>query len=628
MTSQNIVVAEPQNLAKKRLKTKRQWRKERYRRVKKGEQPAAYLNQRYKGRQAVMEIATDGTVTERSETVLKSRRIPLYSIDQTVPFKRICPVLLRDAYCRYYVDDGNRERYGWWSREAGEWKWCRGYLSDEKVRLHIKGDEVYAVIGGTHTCFAAIDADYHGGDHGVFRDQVALVLGNLHGHDGWHYSISPRGLHIIRTHRKTATSKARADLRKLLEQIDAQDADLRQRALAAGLKPISDWEIFPDPKQAFRLPLAAGRAVLLDKPYPKISLREYVDWQAEPKYGALDDALGAIFGVIKPSESQPPKAEANRRVVAEAKHATKNVFGPLKGRYAQVLVDFWTGKHCPPDSLNQAIVLTARMLPYYFPDPEQAVEFVEELIDKLPSETFSDRLAGGQRKEVSRVVRKTVQGVYDNNGHQRDPELSSNKLNKVFTAWQRKRFSLTDRSTWDKCAVSNPNQIAWTDSDGAVLKVLAQILKADVDKTADATAHLLQQLINQPSKQISIKYLKQLLSTFGIKCGHHGKANNYLRALKQEGWIDKVMGHAVGRSGRRWCVGERMMARFATFFPTNTTKPLPYLYYLCPIIKSDPTNNVVQKRVNNFGDNDADDLDEKVMQILKRDGSESDEEQA
>ena len=212
-------------------------------------------------------------------------------------------------------------------------------MDDEHIRNHLLGKEIYGIYGGEFTCFSAIDADYHGGDYEVFRDQLTAVLNELHGHDGWHYSFSPRGVHIIRVHPRISTATARANLRKLLQEIDARHPDLRERAIQADMKPISDWEIYPDPKQGFRLPLARGRIVLLDKPCT--DLESYLEWQMEPHYCSLDDALAAIFNVILPLpvESKDEKKEKkNKKIISEV----GRVFGSLRGRYAKVLVDFWS----------------------------------------------------------------------------------------------------------------------------------------------------------------------------------------------------------------------------------------------------------------------------------------------
>ena len=374
------------------LKSKKQWRKDCRRKVLKDEKPVDYFDLKYRGNETSVEIATDGSKTETKRTVAKVRRIPLYSREQTQPYEKISAVLLRDMYCRYFVDDAERNTYLWWSKKGGHWLTCRGYLDDEKIRLHLKGEETYGVLGGDYTCFVAIDADFHNGDHGIFKDQVALVLETLHGRDRWHYSISLRGLHIIRTHEKVLLTQARDDLRNLLTAIDSQDPELHSSAVAAGMRPISDWEVYPDPKQAFRLPLARGRVTFLDKSYEKVDLRSYVGWQIEPVYGSVEEAMAAIFAIIQPvGGSQPKKEEEKSKPQSSPPPvASESVFGKLRGRYAQVLVDFWTGKNNPPDSLNCAVAFTARMMPHYFDDPDDAIDFIEGLRQKFTANSPTD----------------------------------------------------------------------------------------------------------------------------------------------------------------------------------------------------------------------------------------------
>ncbi len=550
------------------LKTRRQWRKHDFRRIATGEKPASHFTVQYVHRRRQMDINPDGSVTTTTTPILKERQIPLYSLSQTQPHKRLGAQLLRDAYCRYFVDDAAKQTYLWWNDD--EWKMCRAYLGDEHVRNHLAAKEIYGVYGGEFTCFSAIDADYHGGDYEVFHDQLAAVLAEIHGHDGWHYSFAFRGCHLISVHPRISTAAARANLRQLLQQIDARHPALRERAIQAGMKPISDWEIYPDPKQGFRLPLARGRIVLLDKPCT--DLKSYLGWQMEPHYCSLDAALAAIFKVILPlpMESKEEKKEKNnKRTISEV----GRIFGSLRGRYAQVLVDFWSGRNNPPDSLNCAILLTARMLPFYFADRGEAVDYLEELIDDLPDVAFSDRMVAGKRKVISRIVQQSVKAAYEGNGHQSDPQLSTKKLTKTFQAWQNRGFSLVDRSTWRNSGVVLGDDFSFSNKELEGIAYFSQILKADLQTTADATRHLLRLLIGNPTGQMSVSYVKKLLVGFGVRCGHHGKVNEFLNALAQAGWIAQVGGYVPGRRGKLWEVGQRMLQKFPSSSIT-TNKPL------------------------------------------------------
>jgi hypothetical protein len=555
-----------------KLKTRNQWRKQDFRKIKAGEKPTSHFTVQYVHRSRQIDIEADGSMTTTTTPILKERLIPLYSEEQTQPYQRLGAQLLRDAYCRYFVDDAQKHTYVW---DNDGWIFCRNYLNDERIRQHLLGREIYGVYGGDGTCFSAIDADYHGGDYELFRDQLAAVLNELHGQDGWHYSISPRGVHIIRVHPRSSTATARADLRDVLCKIDAQHPALRERAVQAEMKPISDWEIYPDPKQAFRLPLAKGRIVLLDQPCD--DLESYLEWQMEPHYCSLDNALAAIFKVILPlpMESKDGKKEKKKKKILSE---VERVFGSLRKRYAKVLVDFWLGRDNPPDSLNCAIMLTARMMPFYFKNRVNAVDYIEELIDSLPDCSFSNRLSNGKRKAVSRIVRQSLKAAYDGNGHQCDPQLSTEKLTKTFQAWQKKGFSLVDRSTWRDSGVVLGRDFSFSDKELEGIAYFSQILKADMQTTADATRHLLRLLVGNPTGQMSVSYAKKLLIGFGIKCGHHGKVNEFLNALAQAGWIAQVGGYIPGRRGRLWQVGQRMLEKVAS---SSTTNKPPLASIIC-----------------------------------------------
>ena len=113
------------------------------------------------------------------------------------------------------------------------------------------------------------------------------------------------------------------------------------------------------------------------------------------------------------------------------------------------------------------------MMPYYFDDPDEAIEFVEGLIDSLPDVSFCSRLCSGHRNEVSSEVRRSVEIAYAGNGHQHDPALSSRSSTKcsrrgiarafrllivrrganvhlLFRVWQRTRLSgrVTNFTPW------------------------------------------------------------------------------------------------------------------------------------------------------------------------------------
>ena len=168
-------------------------------------------------------------------------------------------------------------------------------------------------------------------------------------------------------------------------------------------------------------------------------------------------------------------------------------------------------------------------------------------------------------------MRQVIRSAYDGNGHQPEPELSREKLAMTFQAWESRGFSLVDRSTWRLSANSLANDFVFSDKELEGIGYFAKILNADVETTADATRHLLRTLVVHPTGEMSVRYVKNLLVGFGVKCGHHGKVNEYLAALHQAGWISLVAEYVMKSRGKRWEVGEKMQGKFLN--PNLSQKP-------------------------------------------------------
>ena len=165
------------------------------------------------------------------------------------------------------------------------------------------------------------------------------------------------------------------------------------------------------------MPFARGRVTYVDEPLvanDATTFEQYIFWLAKPSYAPLEQVFAYICDYLQ--EKEQPAQKKNVSTAAK-KQVTNNVvlgsLGKMKNCYRQKLMDFWNGKVTPADSLNAAIVLTARMLPFYYDDADDAIAFIEGLVDALPDTSFSDRLSTGNRKEVSRVIRDSVpQGVW------------------------------------------------------------------------------------------------------------------------------------------------------------------------------------------------------------------------
>jgi hypothetical protein len=455
------------------LHTRRQWKKRR-RKVRKNQQPVARLQWTEKDFTECERQESDGTLTTWREKILVQRECGLFSEDQTAPYRGTRRTWAINIFYNYFVRFANKEHYIWWVEEpldGGKPRWlhCTGRLQDDHLRKHLKGNEKYGIRGGKWTRFGSIDHDLHEGDRDIFLEQCRILLAEFHGKDGWHFQVANEnagGVHLLQTFRQPVLVETyREMLRKSLQGLDDRHPDLAVRARAAGMKTLGELEIFPDTQKGFRLPLCAGRTMLLDRPLELVVDRRFKrDIQDVPRYVSwlsLDDKrpympAEEVFQFISTRLRHPqPKSETAKEKVKAAKPKEKpagnsvmGCLGKMKGRYAQVLTEFWTGRLNIPDTLNTGIRLLALPLPFYLDTEEEAIALIEKYIEELPDVSFSDRLSARNAAEVSRIVVNTVKQVYAGNGGQPEPELSTEKLKTTVEAWKKRGFDPTDKSTW------------------------------------------------------------------------------------------------------------------------------------------------------------------------------------
>ena len=363
------------------------------------------------------------------------------------------------------------------------------------------------------------------------------------------------GVHFVQAFRDPKSlTECRRLVRERLQRLDQEHPELAQDARKAGMRTIGDLELYPDPENGFRLFLCRGRTMLLDKPLPPVfnkrmqkwvpDVVEYISWILKPEaYMPKDEVFAYVRERLRGSRPESVNIE-KRRTGSQRREPSGNGMGSLgkmKGRYAEVLVEFWTGTNPVADTLNKGIRLLALMLPYYLPDQDEAVDLIEKYIDELPDHSFSDRLAGNNRAEVSRIIQGTVEKVYDGNGGQPDPDQSKAKLSKTFQAWNKTGFNPTDKATWNRAKAGSRVELdedfSWNAAEVRLLPEIQQILKADLETTSKATKYLLR-LIKVHPGEVSINFVKKILSGCGIQCrGNHGKANRLLQLLRDWNWI-------------------------------------------------------------------------------------------
>lgn len=586
------------------LGTRRQWKKRR-KRVRKGEKPVARLQWSEWEVVESERFETDGTQRTVREKRLVLKECGLFSEGQTAPYRATPRTTAINIFCHYFVRFTSRAYYLWWVDDPLDggmpgWRSCSGRLPESHAKKHINGAEKYGVRGGEKSRFRAVDLDLHEGDPDIFLAQFRVLLDEFHGKEGWHFQVSEKdagGVHLIQTFRNPLpVTTCRENLRQRLQGLDARHAELAARARAAGMKTLGELEIFPNTQDGFRLPLCAGRTMLLDRPIPLVFDRRlkretqdvigYVSWlsREEKQYMPAEDVYNYVKVRLRTPKPKPDSVPANPESGevnpapnpkgTKATSGSLGSLGTMKGQYAKVLADFWQGRLTVADTLNTGIRLLALPLPYYFDTENDAIDLIERYVDELPDVTFSDRLTCGNRAEVSRVIRNTVRQVYNGNGGQPDPDLSTKKLQTTVAAWKRRGFDPTDKSTWDRAAAAPAFTLApefyWTAEEVKKLGTVQRLLNVSLEVASEATKWFLR-LVKGHKGEIAVSFVKDALEGFGVKCGRNGKANQFLTLLRQLGWIcvvawEKWNSRESGRTGRArtYAIGEAMIHKFET----------------------------------------------------------------
>jgi hypothetical protein len=200
------------------------------------------------------------------------------------------------------------------------------------------------------------------------------------------------------------------------------------------------------------------------------------------------------------------------------------------------------------------------MLPFYYEDEDDAIDFIEKLVDDLPGIYFSDRLVKGDMKEVSRIIRDAVHQVYGGNGGQARVAESDSKLALTKKAWDRGGFSLIDRSTWKRTPSSLGRYFNFTSAVHIkAIAYLAGILKTDIETCADVTRQILR--IAHQERYLPVAYFAAVLKSFDICVRHDGRVNEYINALAKMRWLVKLSeSSADDHRARAYATGDEFSA--------------------------------------------------------------------
>lgn len=528
------------------LETRSRW--ERWnRRVRRGEKPTAIL---------VYEVTRKKFVGDGvpPQTVTLLREIGLFAVDQTKKFRPTPKTRAIRALANIFLRYSSSHFYLW--HTEGEWKSCNGCLSFERFREHLDQKAIYGVRGnGRWTRYGGIDLDLHNGDKDIFLEQLDVLLEEFHGREGWHFQVADidaKGVHLLQALAERLDYELyRSGLRARLQALDLKYPALTQRAKNAGMKSLGNLEIFPNVGNGLRLVFCRGRTMLLDTPLPQILVKgkyavdveRYIAWVDNPvAYMPRKDVREYIVtrlvtrqvgaGPVA-SNIAEPSFITPKQPIRDSSAVNTPVRNNVTGKYARLIIDFWSGNSTPPKSLNQNILLLANIAPFYFATREEAVTAIENMIDGLEDINFSARLSSGDSAEVSRVVRNAVKKAFASSS-------SNQKLIATFDAWSQKGFNPFDRSTWSVTAgrMKLGANFDWTQADQPVLDEMQGILKTNATRTAAFTKELMR-IVAGHDGEIAITFVECLLKNHGIKRGSNRdrKASKVMKLLLRLNWI-------------------------------------------------------------------------------------------
>lgn len=564
------------------LQSRSRWYEKFDRRVRSHEKPKAIVaweHQQYSWELTVEQLSGQEEWSRNKSTVITP--VNLFSEDQTVPVAKSPRTKalegLWEIFCApshhdfkiLYLPDGPRT-------------W-RGKITKEDFRRHIRGIRDIAVRMGRFTNFIGLDHDLHDGDRAVFEQQLKILLDELWGKSTWHLQVketAAKGVHFFCVlDQPQMTEKVVADLRSLLSRLDARHPELATQARRFNMKSFSAMEIKPTESVGLRLPLAAERTMLIDKPLRRQTYRG----QEEPDLVTYHDWLTKAAAGIAP---YMPKQEVfqfvSERLHSSTKHNRVNtsiIVPPggdqplpaakeegceskkMKNCAWKQVTRAWSG-HMEADSLNHWIRQLSLYAPFRFTGQSEAVQVIEKFIDDLPDHSFSDRLMAGERTKVSAIIEQNVAQAFDGWKAQPDAEKSAKKLRAAWERWASTGRDPFDKSTWDRAdAITTYHDVElaqdfeWSPDEYEKIDQLAKLLNADLRAAASAAKYFIRLVMAHG--EVPRTWVVALLCDCGIrsKSKKLGKPKVFINFLLDLNWVYVQAQHYTRRC-RRFGVAE------------------------------------------------------------------------
>jgi hypothetical protein len=506
------------------------------------------------------------------------------------------------------------------------------WFSEQMVLDHLQSKKVYGCCAQnsakkvSKTYWLAIDLDLHissGGNIDLFLRQLKALLDCLWGKlrsqivvsdtkaNGIHLYLfydEPKSLDRATTLLKDVLAKLHARNPKLANDVAQWNLDLRSSSAGKNWKvrQLDDLEIYPVSNKGFRFIGVSGKVLLADRVIGMTSWGIYTRGKnkGQPREGfdlvgwwkvmncnermtvheVMEYVVARLpdrseqFEVTSDLDICVSPAIADRSQPAEVidsqgmrlpntKLTLKSVTS-YKGNTRKMLVDFWLGIQNPPKSLNETVLITARLLKQEGLAQDDATAIINRFVTELPSEArkCSSRFRTENEKTLSRDIIKQINNAFTKPSGP-DPEVSRRKLAETILAWKKGGFRLSDKNTWHLTGkVQHELKVEWTESDCEAFRlILMPALKVKDLELAKEVATEIVKLTTvkaEFNQGWGYNFLKTWLpEKFGIPCAKPKKQQDVLEALRRLKLIQEYAKPVPKKRATIWHLGRRALAR-------------------------------------------------------------------
>ena len=495
----------------------------------------------------------------------------LFDKDKTEPITELTEEEARKLFSAFLFDGSHEDDYIVDAPEKGRRTWKKKY-SAPSVSKHLCGHPTFGTKKGEKCRLVTEDLDRHNGavkaeDHVSLSLKVGKVLTEQFPELRFAPEVNPRN----------GSVKFFGWLTTWYDIAEAERVGEWVRKTMQEAIPEHDFsrvEIFPSSCPQVLAPLRRDKIMVIDQPIRQVkswyekwfngtkvrhycdvwSVADYMNWvlfcDTPFDMARFEEVLKTAVANLPDSDGEEHEPKKSSRTGSKKSTGTGRLgsIGSLKGRCAETLVDFWSGKEAPPpDTLNIYLGVTLRIFKFEGMSEQDAVDWIEERLELLPDTSFSDRLTD-DFGEVMRVVQAIAKKVWLCNGYQPDPETSNAKLDATVTRWRDRGFVLSDPETWDYAKpLTYKGKVSYPVYH---LAPLAVILRVDADKAREFLDSVLIH-VNRKN-ELALSLIGTLMQKAGIKGSRNQQKRHDVRQfLKDNGLLilqkRYSCNHATGR---------------------------------------------------------------------------------